>query len=265
MIRTISLITAFVFIATFALSCDGGANRTEQPPSPEGPSEEDLALAELDMLLGEDGEPDRESVRGAFRWLTDIFATYRGDPADDYLFSPDELHELAQLGVGLPVADAWRVIHDELKRRYPGKIADDLRWTFNSAGTAFCQIAIVYASTKEYVAFFGTPIGAEGFSGRYAADVWDLMIDGEMWTYVPGQFEPTVYLAGDLAYLPRDGGKGVRYVDHAWMIDYGRGNIISMFPFGVIAPALFTTLDYKSAWEQFVDYGKLVVKDFLNP
>ncbi|MCZ7583692.1 MAG: ERG2 family protein [Deltaproteobacteria bacterium] len=219
-----------------------------------------FAAQELNAMLDQESAPGRGGLVRAWRELRKA-APY--DETDgDYLFDPVDLQQIAQLGVGLPVAQAWDVIHAELMRRYPGKIAENYRWTFNSAGTAFCQIAIVYASTKEYVAFFGTPIGAEGFSGRYNADVWDLMVDGEMWTYVPGQFDRTVYTAGDLAYLPRDGGKGVRYVDHAWMIDYGRGDIISMFPFGVIAPALFVTLDYQSAWEQFADYGKLVVKTF---
>jgi hypothetical protein len=86
-----------------------------------------------------------------------------------------------------------------------------------------------------------------------------------MWTFTPGEFEKTVYLAGDLAYLPADGGKSVQYVNHAWMIDYGRGNVITMFPFGVIAPALFVTLDYQSAWEQFVDFAKLAIQNLLNP
>jgi C-8 sterol isomerase len=185
------------------------------------------------------------------------------DRAGQFEFTPEELMDVARLGIGLPIEEAVHVMHEELKARHPGKLAENLRWTFNSAGTAFCQIAIAFASTNEYVAFFGTPIGAEGFSGRYKADVWDLMFDGEMWTYVPGQFDKDVYLAGDLAYLPRDGGKGVRYVDHAWMIDYGRGNVLSMFPFGVIAPAMFYTLDWQSAWEQLVDFAKIAIRNMF--
>ena len=253
-------------IAGFLLTgCWDDSYRTDMEPDSKDGSVSDFAIEELDSFLSQEGEPDRHAVLAAYHWLKEMFMNYEKEEDDQYLFSPEELLEIANLGVGLPVEQAWQVIHDELIRRYPGKILEEPRWTFNSAGTAFCQIAIVYASTKEYVAFFGTPIGAEGFSGRYQADVWDLMVDGEMWTYVPGQFEPTVYLAGDLAYLPRDGGKGVKYVDHAWMIDYGRGDIITMFPFGVIAPALFTTLDYQSAWEQFADFGKAVIKNFINP
>ena len=262
---SLKLAVIAALIMMVMVGCKQDAHRTDLKATPQPPSGTEAVLEQLDTFLAEGGQPDRGSVIEGYHALNDLFDQMKDQEDEGYLFSPEELHEIAQLGVGLPVEQAWDVIHQEMLRRHPGKILETPRWTFNSAGTAFCQIAIVYASTKEYVAYFGTPIGAEGFSGRYSADVWDLMVDGEMWTYVPGQFEPTVYLAGDLAYLPRDGGKGVQYVDHAWMIDYGRGDIITMFPFGVIAPAMFTTLDYTSAWEQFVDFGKAVIRNFLNP
>lgn len=182
-----------------------------------------------------------------------------------YIFDPDTLQKIANLGAGLPIEERWHVIHQELMRRYPGKIAPELHWTFNSAGNVICQIAIVYGSPTEYVAFFGTPIGATGFSGRYGyGDVWDLMVEGKMLTYTEGQFEPTVYLAGDPAYLQRGKAKGVAYVGSTWMIDYGRGLPATMLPFGILAPAAFNTLDYESAGKQLADYGKLVLKGMMG-
>jgi hypothetical protein len=44
------------------------------------------------------------------------------------------------------------------------------------------------------------------------------------------------------------------------MIDYGRGLPVTMMPFVIIAPAVFNTLDYESAWKQLADYGKLVLR-----
>jgi C-8 sterol isomerase len=250
-----------VLLIALAIGCGDTSDETNAADD-DGPAAT-ADIRELDQFLDEDGAPDRTSILRAYEWLKALVASAPQD--DAYEFSPEELHEVAQLGVGLPVDQAWNVIHQELMRRHPGKIKEVPRWTFNSSGAAFCQLALVYASTKEYVAFFGTPIGADGFSGRYKTEVWDLMVDGEMWTYVPGQFDKTVYLAGDLAYLPKGGGKAVRYVDHAWMIDYARGSIITMFPFGLIAPTLFVTLDYQSAWEQFVDFGQLVIQNLLHP
>jgi hypothetical protein len=195
-------------------------------------------------------------LRGLFSWLFK-----RVEASGSYIFDAEGLQEIANTGAGLPTGERWDAIHQELLRRYPGKIAPEVRWTFNSAGNVICQIAIVYASPTEYVAFFGTPIGANGFSGRYGhADVWDLMVEGRMLTYTEGQFEPTDYRAGDSAYLPKGTSKAMAYVGSTWMIDYGRGLPVTMMPFGIIGPAFFNTMDGESAWKQLADYGRLVLR-----
>lgn len=182
-----------------------------------------------------------------------------------YVFDPDELQDIANTGMGLPITQRWGAIHGELRKRHPDKVHPKFTWVFNSAGNLVCQLALVYASLNEYVAFFGTPIGATGFSGRYPfADVWDLMVEGEMRTYIPGQLEPTVYKAGDPAFLPKGQGKGVQYVGSTWMIDYARGPVITMLPFGVLAPTSFVTLDYRNLWKQLGIYGRLVVLNMLG-
>jgi len=189
----------------------------------------------------------------------------RHPPGPRYRFDPAELQEIANFGAGLPIGERWGVIHAELRRRYGGRIKPEPRWVFNSAGNLVCQIALVYASPVEYIAYFGTPIGAAGFSGRYRwADVWDLMVDGRMQTFTPGQFTPTEFGAGDSAYLPRGLGKSIVYIGSTWMIDYGRGSIITMLPFGVIAPALFVTLDLRSAGQQLRDYGALALRNMFS-
>jgi hypothetical protein len=199
-------------------------------------------------------------LRGLFSWILK-----RVETSDSYLFDADELQEIANTGAGLPLAERWDAIHKELLQRYPGKIAPEVRWVFNSAGNVVCQIAIIYASPVEYVAFFGTPTGANGFSGRYGhADVWDLMVEGRMLTYIPGQFEPTEYGPGDPAYLPKGTSKAMAYVGSTWMIDYGRGLPVTMMPFGIIGPALFATLDGESARQQLADYGRLVLRGMFK-
>jgi hypothetical protein len=195
-------------------------------------------------------------LRGLFSWLFK-----RVEASGSYLFDAGALQEIADTGAGLPLGERWDAIHREMLRRYPGKIAPEVRWVFNSAGNVVCQIAIVYASLTEYVAFFGTPTGATGFSGRYGhADVWDLMVDGRMLTYTPGQFEPTEFGPGDSAYLAKGTSKAMTYVGSTWMIDYGRGLPVTMMPFGIIGPAVFSTMDGESAWKQLADYGRLVLR-----
>ncbi len=180
-----------------------------------------------------------------------------------YIFTPEELQEAADRGAGLPIGERWQIIHAWLRERHPRHIIPEPRWIFNSAGNLVCQLALVYASPVEYVAYFGTPIGATGFSGRYPwGAVWDLMVDGTMLTFTEGQFEPTVFGPGDSAYLKRGAGKSIVYVGSTWMIDYARGQPITMLPFGVLAPALFVTLDFHSAWRQLHDYGRLVFRNW---
>jgi len=199
-------------------------------------------------------------LRAVFGWLYK-----RVEASGSYVFDAHELQEIANIGAGLPMGERWDAIHKELLRRYPGKISPDIRWTFNSAGNVVCQIAIVYASPTEYVAFFGTPIGATGFSGRYGhADVWDLMVEGRMLTCTPGQFEPTEYGPGDPAYLPKGTSKAMSYLGSTWMIDYGRGLPVTMMPFGIIGPAAFNTMDGESARQQLADYGRLVLRSMLG-
>ena len=199
-------------------------------------------------------------VKAFFSWLF-----RRVERSAAYTFSPEALQEIANTGAGLPIEQRWDAIHRELLRRYPGKIAPEIRWVFNSSGNVICQLAMVYASPTEYVAFFGTPIGATGFSGRYGyADVWDLMVEGKMLTFTAGQFEPTEYRPGDSAYLALGNSKGVAYMRSTWMIDYGRGLPVTMMPFGILAPAVFNTLDYESAWKQLADYGKLVLRGMVQ-
>jgi hypothetical protein len=189
----------------------------------------------------------------------------RVETSGSYVFDAETLQEIANTGAGLPVGQRWDAIHKELLLRYPGKIAPEVRWVFNSAGNVPCQLAIVYASPTEYVAFFGTPLGATGFSGRYGhADVWDLMVEGRMLTCTPGQFEATEYGPGDPAFLPKGTVKTMAYVGSTWMIDYGRGLPVTMMPFGIIGPAAFATLDFRSAGQQLADYGRLVLRDMFR-
>ena len=156
-------------------------------------------------------------------------------------------------------------IHRELLRRFPGKIAEKIRFIINDAGGALGQVALLYASTKEYLLFFGSPIANGGHSGRYNAEFYDIMLDGEMHTFIEGEVERHVYLPGQTAHLKKGQVKGYRIVDHGWMLEYARGNMIELFPFGVIAPAMFVTLDWESAWKQISDFGKLAIKNLFNP
>lgn len=180
-----------------------------------------------------------------------------------YLFDPAELHEISKLGIGKPYAEMFETIINEVERRHPGRILRKRRWIFNNACGAMGQLTLLYGSLSEYLIIFGTPIGTEGHSGRYSADVHDFMIDGEMLTYYEGDFVPAVFRPGDAALLKRGSSKGYCVRDHAWMLEYSRGWIPLMLPTG-LADNFFSNLDFRSVFALMWDYGKLCVRELLR-
>ncbi len=174
------------------------------------------------------------------------------------VFDPDRLHEIAQKGVGLAHDEMFRVVGQELVEAYPGHVRPELDWIVNNAGGAMGQIALLHASLSEYLLFFGTPIGTEGHSGRYATEVYDFVMAGEMWCYHEGETERSVYRPGDAAYLGRSVIKGYRIPDFSWMLEYARGPIPTMLPFG-LADTITSTLDARTLGRTLWSYGTKVV------
>ncbi len=155
-------------------------------------------------------------------------------------------------------------ITTELVKHYPTHVDGSGRdWILNNAGGAMGQLALLHGSLSEYLIFFGSPIGTEGHSGRYATEVYDWVFDGEMWCYLEGETERRVYEPGSEAYLGRDQVKGYKLPERAWMLEYARGPIPTMLPFGLADTAL-STLDLKCFGRTMKGYGKLVVKSLMQ-
>jgi C-8 sterol isomerase len=180
-----------------------------------------------------------------------------------YLFQPEKLHAIAQEAAGKSPAEAFAHIQTRLEQSWPGRIHANKPWIFNTASGAMGQLKLLYASLSEYIIFFGTPIGTEGHSGRYFAEVHDFMIHGEMWTYFEGDLEKTVYLPGDWAVLPARRAKGYRAHEDTWMLEYARGPIPLMLPTGSL-DNLFSNLDLRSMFRMYWEYGKMAVGELMR-
>jgi C-8 sterol isomerase len=181
-----------------------------------------------------------------------------------YIFEPDTLHEISRHAAKQGERSA--IIHSvstELKRLYPRHIDLNVPWLFNNAGGAMGQIKLLHCSLSEYILIFGTPSGTEGHSGRYATEVFDFMLDGEMWCFHAGEFERTIFKAGDLAYLGEDRAKGYAAPSDVLMLEYARGPIPTMLPFG-LADTLFSTHDPATIGGTLFHYAKLVTRNLLK-
>jgi C-8 sterol isomerase len=177
----------------------------------------------------------------------------------NYVFDSQVIHEISRKHLGKPLEQMFSDLIAELSERYPGQIDDSKPWIFNNAGGVMLQMKLIYASTSEYIMIWGTPIGSEGHTGRHLAEFYDTVLDGEAWYYTEGQFTRDVYTPGDHIFVGKGQSAGMHYPDHVWMIEYARGLLPSLIPFG-LADALFSTLDYKTAFQTLVIYVSLVAR-----
>jgi C-8 sterol isomerase len=200
-----------------------------------------------------------------------------------YVFDPDVLHAVARGALatrdsgaaeaGLAdSADAGRDlsfdekverIRAELAARYPGHIRPRVEWIFNIAGGAMGQLCVLHASITEYVIIFGTPIGTEGYSGRFSADDYFIILDGEQWAYAEGEHVRQVYRPGEMHHMPRGQARGYRIPDRCYALEYARGFIPQMLPFG-LADSFSSTLDPVPVMRTMRVYTQAVVGELLR-
>ncbi len=176
-----------------------------------------------------------------------------------YVFDPQVIHEISRKHLGQPLEQMFANVTAELAERYPGAIDDSKPWIFNNAGGVMLQMKLLHASTKEYVMLWGTPIGSEGHTGRHLAEFYDTVLDGEAWYYSEGQFTRDEYKPGDHIFLGKGQSAGMHYPDHVWMVEYARGILPSLLPFG-LADALLSTLDFKTALQTVQIYFSLLAR-----
>ena len=179
-----------------------------------------------------------------------------------YAFDPEILHQIAIDSIGKN--ESIRPLIDktitELSIRYPRHINPSPEWVFNNAGGAMGVFAVLHASVTEYVIIFGTPIGTEGHTGRHSAEDYFMILDGEQWAFSAGQFEREIYRPGDVHYLPRGCAKQYRIPEACWALEYARGFIPAMLPFG-LADTFTSTLDFRSLAQTLWIYTKSTMQE----
>lgn len=180
------------------------------------------------------------------------------------VFDREVLGRCAARGLDRPLDEGFAAITEALLEHYPRHVRPGPpRWIFNNAGGAMGQLHLLHASLSEYLIFFGSAVGTEGHSGRYATAVSDWMIAGEMWCQIEGRTERQTYGPGQMAHLERGQTKAYRLPSGGWMLEYARGPIPQMLPFG-LADSILSTLDYSAVGRTLHQYGGLVLRSLLR-
>lgn len=178
-----------------------------------------------------------------------------------HIFSPEKIHEIGRRATGLPFPEMVRRIIDDLDAAYPGHIEAKEDWLFSIVAGATGVMTVLHASLSEYVIIFGSAVGTEGFSGRYAVEIFDCVTAGEMWTYTDDNVgERVITRPGELAHLARDRVKGFRIHENTWMLEYGRGIIPTALPIAV-GDSVFSAMDFYTVAKTFWNYGKLTLRE----
>jgi C-8 sterol isomerase len=180
-----------------------------------------------------------------------------------YIFDPDVLQGIVNNVIGQPIDVMISNIKDELDARYPKAILKHNDWIFNNAGGAMGQMLVLHASITEYVMIFGSPIGTEGHSGRFYAEDFFFILEGEQWAYAEGDLTRRVYKPGDLHVLPPGKAEGYKMPDACYALEYARGIIPAMLPFG-FADSMSSTLDVSAMARTVSLYAKATVGNLVR-
>jgi C-8 sterol isomerase len=201
-----------------------------------------------------------------------------------YIFDPEQLHTLAQRalianghlnitdGKLTPIhredANTVRPVIDyivaELQKTIGTRyLTNKEEWIFNNAGGAMGAMYIIHASLTEYLIIFGTPLGTEGHTGLHTADDYFHILHGEQWAFSAGALEKEIYRVGSVHYLPKGTSKQFKMHRGCWALEYARGWIPPMMPFG-LADTLTSTLDVFTFYHTIRISAREIIRNLLQ-
>ncbi|CAF3856902.1 unnamed protein product [Rotaria sordida] len=201
-----------------------------------------------------------------------------------YIFDPEQLHKLVQQalianghlnitdGKLIPIIqqspNTIRLVIDyitvELQKTIDKRyLTDKEEWIFNNAGGAMGAMFIIHASLTEYLIIFGTPLGTEGHTGLHTADDYFHILYGEQWAFSAGSLDKEIYQVGSVHYLPKGTSKQFKMHRGCWALEYARGWIPPMMPFG-FADTLTSTLDFITFYHTLRISGREMIRNLLQ-
>ncbi len=178
---------------------------------------------------------------------------------------PDELGELVASVIApeRPIEAIVSALLRELEARYPGRINPRPAWVFSKAGGMLGTMMVVYASLHEYIMLYGCPIETEGFSGRHRPQLWDFVLSGEVWTHAADELTARCHRPGECSYLAPGQATHSRLVQGTFILEYARGPIPAMLPFGLLELAT-SSLDLPTLTGTLREYTRCVTRSLWH-
>lgn len=179
-----------------------------------------------------------------------------------FLWTPEEVAAVARKATGLPPEQLLSNVTAELNALHPGRVDAQPELIFINAGGWMGGMALLYATTTEYVLLFGTAMETSGHSGRYWAEITDWMLTGEYRQWPEGSFSAEVHKPGDVIVHKRWEAAGVHWGAGTWMLEYGRGVLPSTLPFA-LADTVLSSLDVLTVWKTLSTWARLAGGELL--
>lgn len=125
-------------------------------------------------------------------------------------------------------------------------------------------MSAVFNSTDiRYLIIFGSAVGTEGHTGKHTADDYFHILTGQETAYEAGSLTREIYNPGDIHHLRRGVVKQYSMVPETWALEYARGWIPPMLPFG-FADMIFSTLDYRTMYHTTRITAREMIKNLLR-
>ncbi|KAK4495958.1 hypothetical protein PRZ48_013226 [Zasmidium cellare] len=185
-----------------------------------------------------------------------------------FIFNPDQLKQISSAALEQHGNNTEAVVsHIVASLQQIEGVRDHINleqeWVFNNAGGAMGAMYIIHASITEYLIIFGTALGTEGHTGRHTADDYFYILKGAELAYVPGQFEPEVYPVGSVHHLRRGDVKQYKMESACFALEYARGWIPPMMPFGY-ADTFTSTFDFPTLWATTRITGREMIANLVK-
>ncbi|SCV03924.1 LAME_0H14334g1_1 [Lachancea meyersii CBS 8951] len=208
----------------------------------------------------------------AAAWYAMEKALYTWLPLN-YVFEPQTLETIANrviathksLGEDSTTEALLKDVREELAEYYGDQYINKYvkeEWVFNNAGGAMGQMLILHASVSEYLILFGSAVGNEGHSGVHFADDYFTILKGTQFASLPWNPSPEVYTAGMTHHMAKGTAKQYGMAQESFALEYARGWIPCMLPFGFL-DTFTSTLDFYTLYRTVYLTGRDMIKNLV--